>query len=115
LEVHGCVGPWGGRALSGGSQRVSIERPDLVERALIGHQGARDKRLARPTSPRWGHGQALAEGPLRLETQAVRIGHGHQDQREGAGLMTEVIARALPDQALIHPAALGGDGAESGQ
>jgi hypothetical protein len=54
--------------------------------------------------------QAVAERALRVETQAVGIGYGHQEQLEGAGLMAELIDRVLTDQALIHPAELLGHG-----
>jgi hypothetical protein len=37
------------------------------------------------------------------------IGHGEQEQIEGAGLMAELIDIAVTDQPLIHPAELFGD------
>ena len=82
---------------------------------MIGHPGAHDKRLARLVEHRWAHGPALAEGPVRVATQTLRISHSPQEQIEGASLMTELIDLAFPDQALIHPADLVRDGAESGQ
>jgi hypothetical protein len=36
------------------------------------------------------------------------IGHGHQEQLEGAGRMAELIDMALTDQALIDPTELFG-------
>jgi hypothetical protein len=62
-----------------------------------------------------GHGQALAEGPVRVKAQALGIGYGHQEQREGTGLMAERIDIALTDQALIDPTALPGHWAELGE
>jgi hypothetical protein len=60
------------------------------------------------------HRQAAAERALRVETQAVGIGDGYQEQIEGAGLMAELIDIALTDQALIHPAELPGHCTELG-
>src|SRR5262249_54958390 len=58
---------------------------------------------------------ALAQGRVGVGTAALRIRHGDQKEREGASLMAELIAIALTDEALIHPAELAGDGAEVGQ
>ena len=81
---------------------------------MRGHPGALDEPLSRLASHRRGHGHALAEGPLRVETQALRLGHGHKKQREGARFMTPLIDVAITDQPLIHPAALLGHLAEPG-
>ena len=60
------------------------------------------------------HRQAAARGKVRVETQALGIGHRQQEQIEGAGLMAELIDVAITDQALVHPAELLGQLPEFG-
>jgi hypothetical protein len=43
------------------------------------------------------HRQATAYREIRVETQALRIGHGHKKQIEGAGFMTELIDVTITD------------------
>ena len=73
---------------------------------MRGHQGALDECLSSLTQYREGHGQALAQGWLRVETQSLGIGHGHKEQVEGARRVTQLIDMVVTDEALIHPAAL---------
>jgi hypothetical protein len=82
---------------------------------LIGHEGARNERLARLAYHGRGHGQALAKRPLRVKAQALGIGHGHQAQREGAGRVRALLALTITDQPLLYPAALRGHCAELGE
>jgi len=82
---------------------------------LGGDEALRDERLASLVELRAGHGEALAQGWGSVVTESLGIRHGDQKEREGAGFMAELSDRALPDEALIHPAELAGDGAEFGQ
>ena len=75
----------------------------------------RDECLARLAQHRRGHGQALAEGALRIKAQPLRIGHSDQEEIEGTGLRAELIDIALTNQALIHPTELLRDLSEFGQ
>ncbi len=78
--------------------RGGLERPPRRTRSAPGAPGI----------PRRGHGQARAAGPVRVPAPSLGLGHGHKEQSEGARLMTPLSTRAVTDQALSHPAALGG-------
>ncbi len=65
---------------------------------MIGAQALRAQRLAGLVAFCASHGQTLAYGGGGGVTQALGIGHGHQDQRAGAGRMAELIAMARTDQ-----------------
>jgi hypothetical protein len=82
---------------------------------LIGHQAPLDQCLAGLVARCAGQGQALAEGRVGIVAEAPGVSHSHQKEIERTGLMAEVVNRVLTDQALIHPAELLGDGAESGE
>jgi hypothetical protein len=76
----------------------------LVERASIGHQAVPDEGLPRLVQEWSGEGQALAQRAIGVITQTLSIGHGDEEQVEGAGLRGELIDIALTDQALVYPA-----------
>ena len=114
LDGHGLVGGGHSRVLSDRDEGFLVQGQDLIERGIIGHQGARDECLSSPVQGQVIHGQATAQRQVGVETQALGIGHGEQEQIEGAGPMAEPIDIVLTDQALIHPAELSGDFAELG-
>ena len=58
---------------------------------------------------------ALAPGAIGVIAQPLGISHGDEKEREGTGLMAEVIDHVLTDQALIDPAELWGHLVELGQ
>jgi hypothetical protein len=80
-----------------------------------GAHAPRDQCLAGRVEDCAGHGHALAEGWVSVVAAAPGVSHGDQQARARTGLMAEGVKRVRTDQALIHPAARGGDGAESGE
>lgn len=85
----------------------------MVEGFSVGDEPGLDEFPASVPEEFLIHGQASAEGGVGVVAQALRVGNGHQEKVECRRRMTQPIDRALTDQALIHPAELGGDPAQA--
>jgi hypothetical protein len=55
------------------------------------------------------HGHDVAYRCISVVTEALIVGHGHEEEVEGQAGRVALLDMLIPNQTLVHPAELGGD------
>lgn len=78
----------------------------MIERLFIGNKAEPEQVLPGLQQGVAGHGQTLNKGRIRIVTESLGIGDGHQEKIEGRGRVTAIVDVTVTDKTVIHPAEL---------
>jgi hypothetical protein len=81
-----------------------IQCKDLIERVLEGDKADLNQIVPGTGKDLILHMKTFAEGLIGVIAQALGIGHGHQKQVKGCGLVSAPVNMVVTDQAMIQPA-----------
>ena len=92
---------------------AGVQRQDLVQRRLERDEADADELVAGVGEAVAVQRQARGERRVGVVAQALRVGHGHQEQVQRPGLGRARLEPAFTHQAVVHPAELLGGPAQT--